>query len=190
MKPKYNSNGFGLLETILLVVTLGFIGAVALVVLNNQHTDEPQPAHKVDLSKNLKIKEWNVYLGLPDTSSKVNYKLANPGDNKNIIISSEALDKFSTDHKECSSANEFNVLIRIKAGDGALGLSPEEAKVQLDKRVSEKTAKKVGQNYYYGSRPSTSPCIGSNIAEIQKLTNDVYDLYDKLPTYQNVAINP
>jgi hypothetical protein len=63
----------------------------------------------------------------------------------------------------------------------------EQAKPQLEKNGS----KILGLFYYFnGARPSVSPCIGTNIAAIQAFNNQAYDLYDQLPSYNNVVINP
>jgi uncharacterized protein (TIGR00725 family) len=136
---------------------------------------------------------WGT-MQLPDTSSKIVYRmepLADPAQTKkNITISSEALDKFAGEHKECAVSNEFNIITRTKEGDSLNGQSPTDTKIRLDKKVTDGQAKKVGAYYYYETKTSVAPCYGTDIANIQKLTNDVYDLWDKLPTYGNVVVNP
>jgi hypothetical protein len=172
MKTKNKNQGFAIMEILLLLVTLGFIAAIAYVVLSHQKdTPVPQKA-KVDLNKLLQVKEWGVYLELPDTSSKVSYKLSS-GDPDDIILSSVPLDKLSSDHPECANANKFIHIDRSKS-----------APAQIEN-------KQVGGYYYFnGVRPSVSPCIGTDIGLMQALSNQAYELYDKLPAYQNVILNP
>jgi hypothetical protein len=194
MRNKNKNQGFAILETLLAAVTISFIVAISWVVLHHQNNQKPvKTTAKVNLSNYLEIKEWNVYLQLPDTSSKIIYKMgdfADPAENhKYITVSSEALDKFVADHKECSVANIFNQITRTREGDEQHGLSPADTKTMLDKRVAEGKAKKIGLYYYYSSRSTLSPCFGSDIAKVQQLTNEVYDLWDKLPTYNNVVLN-
>jgi hypothetical protein len=195
METKSKNNGFAVLEIILLIVTLFFIISIGWVVIHHQNNPQKAKIVKdINLSKYLEVKEWGVYLQLPDTSSKIVYRmepLADPAQTKkNITISSEALDKFAGEHKECAVSNEFNIITRTKEGDSLNGQSPTDTKIRLDKKVTDGQAKKVGAYYYYETKTSVAPCYGTDIANIQKLTNDVYDLWDKLPTYGNVVVNP
>jgi hypothetical protein len=190
MSTKNKNQGFAILEILLAAVTLFFIIAISWVVIHHQKTAKTASKPKADLSKYLEIKEWQVYLQLPDTSSKAAYKPANPDDKNNIVVSSNDLDKFASEHKECSTANEFNIITRIKEGEGANGTPAAETKARMDKQAADGKAKKLGFYYYYSSRSSVAPCFGTNIGDVQKLTSDVYDLWDKLPTYNNVVINP
>jgi hypothetical protein len=173
MKNKNKNQGFAILEILLVVVSLGFVVAIALVVLRHEKTKPSTSPAKIDTSKYLQVKEWNVYLQLPDPTDKVSYKLVSADNPDEIIISSEALDKLSTDHPECVRANGFIHLQRSKTAP----TQPE--------------AKQLGLYHYFNSaRPSVSPCIGSDIAAVQALNNQAYDLYDKMPNYKNIVINP
>jgi hypothetical protein len=186
MKADNKHDGFAILEILLVVVTLFFIVAISWVVLRHQKAKQPQTVSTVDASKTLFVKGWGIYLNLPDNSTKVSYKPVNANGKTDIDVSSDELDKFATGHKECSAANLFDAITRTKEGESALGFSPADTKAFLDKKLAAKTAKKIGSFYYYGDRPTISPCLGSNIADIQKLNNQAYDLLDKLPTFADV----
>jgi type II secretory pathway pseudopilin PulG len=186
MSTKNKSQGFALLEILLLVVTLSFVIAIAWVVIH--HSKDSTNKKSVSSAQNnfIEIAEWRVKLTLPDKSQKISYKVAgaNP---KEIVLSSEALDKFAADHKECSGANQYITIARTKVGEPLNGTPWEQAKPLLEKNGS----KNLGLFYYFnGARPSVSPCIGTNIAQIQALNNQAFDLYDQLPSYNNIVINP
>jgi hypothetical protein len=187
MNDQNKNLGFAILEIILFLVTLFFIAAIAGVVLHHKHAKPTQPVAKIDTSKVLFVQGWGVYLSVSDTSSKITYKPTNANGKTEIIVSSEDLDKFATDHKECSAANQFDVISRTKDGESALGFSPADTKMFLDKKVASSTAKKIGTFYYYGDKPTISPCLGSNIADIQKLNDEAYGLLDELPTFEDVS---
>jgi hypothetical protein len=186
VKTKNEHNGFALLEILLLVVTLSFVAAIAWVVIHHsKEVSNKKPAKTVD-GNFIEITEWKVKLTLPDKSQKISYKAAGAYPNS-IVLSSEALDKFATDHKECSGANQYITIARTRVGEPLNGVPWDQAKPQLEKNGS----KSLGLFYYFnGARPSVSPCIGTKIAEIQALNNQAYDLYDLLPSYNNVVINP
>jgi hypothetical protein len=169
--PSKNKNkhaGFAILETILLLVTLFFIAAIFWVIFHHSHKQPAKTPAKVDLTKNMLIKEWGVYVRLPDTTFKVSYK-TNTTDPNDLVVSSSALDKLSSDHPECRNANQF---VHIKRST--------DASVQTNHT-------QIGPYYYYDDmRPSVSPCIGTDIAQMQKLNDQAYDLYDQLPTFEDV----
>lgn len=154
------------------MVTLGFIIAIALVVAHHQKTLKAPQKPKADLSKFLQVKEWDVYLELPDTESKVSYKIS-ASDPNDITLSSAALDQLVAAHPECANANTSTKITRVKT-------TPPPS-----------DNKQIGAYYYFdGARPSVSPCIGTNIDQTQTLSNQAYDLWDKLPSYKNVVLNP
>jgi hypothetical protein len=186
MNGKNKHQGFAVLEIILAIVMLSFIVAIALVVKTHTN-DKHNQTSKNNKSGYVDISEWKVKLLLPDSAQKITYKISSKENPEEISISSEELDKFAAEHKECANANQFMSIARAKAGQPFNGTPWEEARAYLE----QKGSKNLGLYYYYdGGRPSVSPCIGTNIAEIQKLNNQAYDLYDKLPTYKNVVINP
>jgi glycerol-3-phosphate cytidylyltransferase-like family protein len=186
MKNKNNANGFAILEIILLVVTLSFVVAIAYVVVHHSKQAKYQPVVKTSSGNFIEIPEWKVKLTVPEASQKISYKILDKDNPNEIVLSSEALDKFTADHKECGNANQFIYIDRVKVGQPLNGVPWDQAKPTLD----QKGSKSLGLYYYFnGARPSVSPCIGSNIAQIQQLNNEAYDLYDKLPSYQNVVIN-
>jgi hypothetical protein len=184
MKQQNSNSGFAVLEIILLIVTLSFICAIAYVVVRHKNDTSYKTAIKADNTTYIEVPEWKVKLTLPDKSQKIAYKVSsNPNE---ITITSEALDKFAADNKGCSGANQYISIARTKVNQPVNGTPWEQAKATLEKNGS----KNLGLYYYYnGSRPSVSPCIGTNIAEVQKLNNQAYDLYDLLPSYNNVVIN-
>jgi type II secretory pathway pseudopilin PulG len=186
MNAKNKQYGFAILEILLLVVTLSFIVAIAWVVMHHSKDVSNKKSAKTDQGNFIELAEWKVKITLPDKTQKISYKVVD-GNPNSIILSSEALDKFAADHKECSSANQYVTIARTKVGQPFNGTAWEQAKPQLEKNGS----KSLGLFYYFnGARPSVSPCIGTNIAEIQALNNQAYDLYDLLPSYNNVVINP
>jgi hypothetical protein len=185
MKQQNNNSGFAVLEIILLIVTLSFICAIAYVVVHHKNDTFYKTTIKTDDTSYIEVPEWKVKLTLPDKSQKITYKL-NGNDPNEIIISSEALDKFAAESTGCSGANQFISIARTKVNQPVNGTPWEQAKATLEKNGS----KNLGLYYYYnGARPSVSPCIGTNIAEVQKLNNQAYDLYDLLPSYNNIVIN-
>jgi type II secretory pathway pseudopilin PulG len=186
MNTKNKHNGFAILEILLLLVTLSFVIAIAWVVIHHSKDASSKKAAKTEQGNFIEIAQWKVKLTLPDKSQKITYKVVD-GNPNSIIVSSELLDKFAADHKECSSANQYITIARTKVGQPLNGTPWDQAKPQLEKNGS----KSLGLFYYFnGARSSVSPCIGTNIAEIQALNNQAYDLYDQLPSYNNVVINP
>jgi hypothetical protein len=186
MKNKNNTLGFALLEIVLVVVTLSFILAISYVVTHHAKQTKYQPMIKTAAGNYVEIPEWKVKLTVPDATQKISYKLLNKDNPNEILVSSEALDKFAADHKECSGANEYVSIDRVKVGLPLNGVPWDQAKTTLE----QKGSKSFGLFYYFsGARPSVSPCIGTNIAQIQQLNNEVYDLFDKLPSYENIVIN-
>jgi type II secretory pathway pseudopilin PulG len=186
MKPSNKNSGFAILEILLVVVTLSFITAIALVVHNHS---KPKPIQKAAATNTgaLKVTQWNVFLTNPNKSQKLSYQILNKDQPDSIIVSSDLLDKFAADNKECSGANQFVSISRVRVNSTWNGLPWLQAKDQLVKLGSEH----AGAYYYYeGSRPIISPCVGSDIAKVQQLNNQAYDLYDSLPSYKNVALNP
>jgi type II secretory pathway pseudopilin PulG len=186
MKPSNKNSGFAILEILLAIVTLSFIVAIVLVV--RDHT-KPKPVQKAAATNAsaLKVAEWNVFLTNPNKSQKLSYQIVNKEQPDSIVVSSDLLGKFAAGNKECSGANQFVSISRVRVNSTWNGLPWLEAKDQLAKVGSEH----VGAYYYYeGGRPMISPCVGSDIAKVQQLNNQAYDLYDSLPSYKNVALNP
>jgi hypothetical protein len=171
MKTQYKNNkGFAVLEILLLIVTLSFVVAIFGVI--KHHHKSPKLAQKKEASNSIKITEWNIYLQLPDTTFKTTYK-PDSTDPDTVLLSNSALDKLAAEHAECNMANQF---IRIGRSKSAPAQTPN---------------KQLGGYYYYNdARPTVSPCIGTDIGLMQALSNQAYDLYDKLPSYQNIALNP
>jgi hypothetical protein len=186
MDGKNKNQGFAILEILLVVVTLSFIVSIALVIKHHANDKPYETMVKTAKGDYVEITEWKVKLTVPDNTQKITYKVVSADKLSEILVSSEELDKFAADHKECANANQFVSIARAKAGQPLNGTPWDQAKAYLE----QKGSKSLGLFYYYdGPRPSVSPCIGTNIAEIQKLNNQAYDLYDKLPTYKNVVIN-
>jgi hypothetical protein len=170
MYTKNKNRGFAILEILLLIVTLSFVAAIAYVVLRHAKQKPAQPIVFTSNADGIKITEWNVFLTNPDDSQKISYHIAGKDQPDDIIVSSTALDKLSSDHPECSNANKF---IQIKRA-AAAPAQPEN--------------KQVGNYFYYNlPKPAQSPCIGTDISLMQALSNQAYDLYDKLPTYKNIV---
>jgi hypothetical protein len=186
MNLKNNTQGFAVLEIILLVVTLSFIGAIAWVVVHHSKDADYKKIVKTEKTNYIDINEWHVKLTVPDATQKITYELVNKDHLGDIVISSEALNKFAAEYKECSAANQFVYISRVKDGESWHGLPWPQAKQKL----IERKAKNLGLYYYFdGARPTISPCIGTNIEEVKKLNDQAYDLYDQLPSYNNIVIN-
>jgi glycerol-3-phosphate cytidylyltransferase-like family protein len=186
MDIKNRNNGFAILEILLLIVTLFFISAIAWVVMHHSKDSNYKTIVKTGKANYIEITEWHVKLTVPDATQKISYELVDKDHPNDVIISSEVLNKFAADHKECSTANQFVYISRVKEGESWHGLPWSQAKEELIKNK----AKNLGLYYYYdGARPTISPCVGTNIDDVQKLNNQAYDLYDQLPSYQNIVIN-
>lgn len=171
MKIKKNENGFGLIETLLVIVIIGLIGGVSYYIYSNKNSEEETAqtslqqdtkAEKTD-SKTFEFKELGVSIQVSGTTENLEYDIT-PATALAPEIYSLTTDEVKTLHDKCVKENGYDTyeayVMTISKHEGKYADDLKAAQEAND-RPSFPTLLKQFDDYYISADSPTDDRHGA-----------------------------